>query len=76
MAIGDSAFAALERHFTAKQIAEAWGLSERTIRDLFRDEPGVLKIGAAGRRLKRDYVSIRIPETVLARVYATRTKVG
>jgi len=56
---------ALERHYTAKEVAELWQLSEDTIRKLFRVTPGVLKISQPARRFKRVYVSIRIPESVL-----------
>ncbi len=65
---------AFERHFTPRELGRTWGLHERTIRDLFRDEPGVLKIGETGRRTKRDHVTIRIPESVAARVYLRRTR--
>ena len=34
-----------ERHYSAKEIAELWGLSPAAIRRLFRDEPGVLCFG-------------------------------
>ena len=47
-----------------------WGFSPGTIRNLFRNEPGVLKlpgIGTATR--KRSYFSFRIPESVALRVY-------
>jgi hypothetical protein len=39
---------------------------------MFRDEPGVLKIGNAGRRNKRDYVTLRIPASTAARFYRAR----
>jgi hypothetical protein len=41
---------ALERHFTAKELAELWSLDESTVRRLFQDQPDVLRIGKAGRR--------------------------
>jgi hypothetical protein len=37
-----------ERHFTLKELAEFWQLDESTIRRIFQDEPGVLKIGQVG----------------------------
>jgi hypothetical protein len=65
----------LERHLTPAEIAQAWQLDESTVRRIFIDEPGVLKIGRAiGRGGKRSYVTLRIPPTVAARVYAERTK--
>src|SRR5260370_34269936 len=33
-----------ERHYTPKELATLWALDETTIRRLFYDEPGVLKI--------------------------------
>jgi hypothetical protein len=61
---------ALEKHYTAKEVAKLWGLSEDTIRDLFRDDPAVLKIERPARRFKRAYVSIRIPESVVLKRHA------
>ena len=39
-----------ERHYMPKELAAVWRLDETTIRRLFIDEPGVLKIGKSGRR--------------------------
>jgi hypothetical protein len=61
-----------ERHFTPKELADLWRLDESTIRRMFQDEPGVLKIGQAGRRHKRDYVTLRIPASTAARFYRAR----
>jgi predicted transcriptional regulator len=61
---------ALERHYTAKEIAELWQLSEDTVRKIFRDTPGVLKIAQPTRRFKRAYVSLRIPESVVQKRHA------
>ena len=67
---------ALEHHFTPKQLGRLWGLDESTIRRLFEDTPGVLRIGKSGRRDgRRDYISLRIPASVAARVHAERSKV-
>jgi hypothetical protein len=57
------------KHFTPTELAEAWGLSPDTVRKLFRDEPGVLKIGRAPSRFKRSYVTLRIPQEVAERVH-------
>lgn len=63
------------RHFTAAELAELWKLDESTIRRLFQDEPGVFCIGKCCRRDgKRDYVTLRIPESVVWRVYKQRCK--
>jgi hypothetical protein len=66
---------ALERHFTPKELADLWLLHESTIRRLFVDEPGVLKYGKTSRHDgKRDYVTLRIPESVVKRVHAKRPR--
>jgi AraC-like DNA-binding protein len=66
---------AFERHFTPKELAGLWCLDETTIRRLFQDETGVLRIGKSGRRDgKRDYVSLRIPESVAVRVHQERAR--
>ena len=63
------------RHFTAAELGGIWRLDETTIRRIFQDEPGVLKIGKANRRDgKRDYITLRIPEPVARRVYMERSK--
>jgi hypothetical protein len=57
------------RHYSPSQLAEAWGVSVETIRSLFRQEPGVLKIGSTGTKYKRGYTTLRIPQEVAARVH-------
>ena len=61
---------ALERHLTAAEVAKLWHLSEDTIRALFRNTAGVLKISQPARRGKREYVSIRIPESIVLKRHA------
>jgi hypothetical protein len=56
-------------HYTVDQVAEMWNMSRDCIRRLFLREPGVLKIARSGSRHKRSYTTLRIPETVLSRVY-------
>lgn len=66
---------AFERHYRARELAEIWSLDESTVRRLFQDEPGVLKIGRSGHRDgKRDYTSLRIPESVAVRVHQERSR--
>lgn len=64
---------AFEKHFSPAELGHLWGLSDTKIRRLFQDEPGVLKIGEPsrrlGRKLKRSYYSLRIPESVALRVH-------
>lgn len=62
--------------FTAKQLAVEWGMSPDTIRKLFEDEPGVLRLGkSTSRRGKRRYLSLRIPEEIAQRVFNRRSGV-
>lgn len=58
-----------DRHFTPAELAEMWGVSPETIRVLFREEPGVLKIGPNGTKFKRGYKTLRIPQSIAERVY-------
>jgi hypothetical protein len=56
-------------HYSPVELAEAWGVSVETIRSIFRNEPGVLKIGKDGTRLRRGYKTLRIPRSVAERVH-------
>lgn len=60
-----------EKHFTVPELAKLWRLGESTLRNWFRDEPGVLKFGheSVRRRKTKNYMSLRIPESVARRVY-------
>ena len=65
-----------EVHFTPARLAKEWAVSTDTIRHLFYDEPGVLKIdrpettrGGKDGKGKRRYRSIRIPQSVAERVH-------
>jgi AraC-like DNA-binding protein len=60
---------ALERHYSVGELAERWGLSERTIRRIFSKEPGVLQLTHEETRSKRGYSTLRIPESVVQRVH-------
>jgi hypothetical protein len=62
-----------ERHYRAQEVAKLWGISYQTILRMFQDEPGVLKLGSYNTK-RRTRVSIRIPESVMKRVYAEKTK--
>lgn len=67
---------ALERHYSVAHVAELWRLSETKVRELFRDEPGVLQTQLRTlRSRKRQNVTLRIPESVLLRVHE-RMSVG
>jgi hypothetical protein len=71
---GDAAdLSALEPHFSVQVLAEMWRLDESTIRRIFEDAPGVLRLGNERRRSgKREYVTPRIPASVAQREYQKR----
>jgi hypothetical protein len=58
-----------ERRYSVKELAEMWGLSPAAIRRLFRNEPGVLRFGREKKGHQRDYVTLRLPASVVERVY-------
>jgi hypothetical protein len=62
--------AALERHYSVAEVASLWNLSHDSIRRLFRDKPGVLKLDSPERLRKRGYCVLRIPESVVQKVHA------
>ncbi len=65
---------ATEPHYSVAEVAEMWKLSPSAVRRLFQREPDVFTIGEPrpkyGRR--RGKVTLRIPESVLERVYRRR----
>ncbi len=58
-----------EKHYSVAELGKIWNLSEKTIRRMFENEPGVLQWGKAEARSRRAYVTLRIPETVALRVH-------
>jgi transposase-like protein len=64
----------LQRHYSISEIAELWGLDEKTVRRLFASEPGVVELANEETRSKRSYVTRRIPESVLRRVHRRLTR--
>src|SRR6266576_6157597 len=54
-----------EQHFTPAQIAKQWDVSVYTVRRLFADVPGVLKIGQKGK-----HVSLRVHGRLLKAYHA------
>jgi hypothetical protein len=62
--------AIVEQHYTPAQLAKLWGFSNRFVRELFRGEEGVIVVNRPEKMHKRGYVTLRIPEPVVERVYA------
>ncbi len=60
---------AMERHYSVEEIGDLWGLSPRTVRQMFENEPGIIVFGNMGSLKKRRYITLRIPESVLVCVH-------
>jgi hypothetical protein len=65
----NSAMLALERHYAPNELAELWGISGKVIREIFKNEQGVLRIDRPEQRNKRGYCSMRIPESIAIRMH-------
>ena len=68
------AVTALEKHYTIKEVATLWGFSVGCVRTIFRDRSDVLRLGHAETLHTRCYMNIRVPESVVTRVYAELQK--
>lgn len=58
----------VEKHYSVSELGKIWNLSTNTIRRMFENEPGVLKLGAKEGRFRRRYTTLRIPERIAVRV--------
>lgn len=58
-----------EKHFTVTELSQAWNVNPETIRRIFRNLPGVLKLDSPGNQFKRPYRTLRIPESVAKQVW-------
>jgi transcriptional regulator GlxA family with amidase domain len=67
---------AFEKNYSILEIAEMWSLSERTIRRMFSEEDGIVNWKHPESRRKRGYQTLRIPESVMLRVYQRIRKAG
>jgi hypothetical protein len=54
----------MQPHYSVPEIAKQWRASDDTIREIFRDEPGVVRIGSSKKK-----TVLRIPADVLERVH-------
>jgi hypothetical protein len=59
--------------YTAEELAQSRKLHPTTIRKMFVDEPGVIRLGHGGRRGRRQYYTLRIPHSVAERVFRRMT---
>lgn len=65
-----------ERHYSPEEVGMMWSVSARTVRRMFGNEPGIIEFGNKENLKKRRYLTIRIPESVLARVHRRLRKTG
>jgi hypothetical protein len=63
----------LDRFLTPQEIAASLQMHENTIRRMFADIPGVLKL-TTQRRGRRPYTTLRIPRHLLDRFLLERSK--
>jgi hypothetical protein len=62
--------------YTPEELGKLVKLHPATIRKTFVDEPGVIRLGHAGDRKKRQYFTLRIPASVVERVLGRMTVRG
>ncbi len=70
---GRAVDASVEQHFSVKELSELWGLSERTVRRLIEQEPGVIRIHQSARG-KRSYRRVQVPASIAERIYRKITR--
>ena len=47
-----------EKHWSVAEVADQWGISTDLVRDIFKDEDGVLIVERPGTRTKRSYSTV------------------
>jgi hypothetical protein len=62
-----------ERIYRPDEIAHEYGLHVETVRRLFFYEPGVIRVGHPTLNNKHRHYKLRVPESVVKRVFAART---
>jgi hypothetical protein len=62
----DSPDTTFERHFNIDELAAIWKYSRETVRQLVKDEPGVIKVRNGPRKTMTRY---SIPESVARRIH-------
>ncbi len=65
-----------EPKYTPEELAKLTKLHPSTVRKMFLDQPGVLRLGHAGSRRRRQHFTLRIPASVAARVFGEMTVKG
>jgi hypothetical protein len=62
-----------ERKYTPQEIAAEYGLHVKTVRTLFLNAPGVIRVGHPTLQYKRQHYTLRIPANVVQRVFGELT---
>ena len=65
-----------EAIFTSEELAASKRLHPSTIRKMFMNEPGVIRLGHPAFAGRRQYFTLRIPASVARRVFAAMTVGG
>jgi hypothetical protein len=65
-----------QQFYTTRELAKWTKLHRSTVQRLFVDEEGVVKLGCPTRRGKRQYFTLRIPQSVVERVFRRMTVGG
>ncbi len=58
----------IEKHYRIKELVKLTGFSDRTLRRMFSEEPGVVVLTQIKKRSVRKYAAMSIPESVVNRV--------
>lgn len=64
---------ATERHYSPAEVAEMWNVSAETVRRMFEDCEGVLRIANPRRPGRRKRVTLRISQSALDRLHQQRS---
>ena len=62
--------AAMEKHYSVQEVSEIWGVSTNTVRRIFEDMTGVLKISYPSlikRKKRKPRTILRIPTSLLGK---------
>lgn len=59
--------------YTPEEVAKRYKFHPATVRKLFIDEEGVIRLGHSGTRRRRQYFTLRIPAHVIERVLGRMT---
>lgn len=64
----------MERTYSAEEIGKLWAMNAGTIQRLFKGQPGVVVVPHAAVPRKKKFSTLRIPESVVLRLYEELTR--